>query len=53
MSDASNKEIFISLFWKEDFWSEAERMRSLNFTQRYSCEMFAYFITYVYPATIV
>ena len=30
MSDASNEEIFIFIF-KEDFWSEAERMELLNF----------------------
>ena len=28
-------------------------MRTLNFAQRYSCKMFAYFINYVCPATVV
>ena len=33
MSDASNKKIFISFAYIEDFRSEAERMRTLNFNQ--------------------
>ena len=37
MSDASNKKIFISFAYIEDFRSEAERIRLLNFHTRYSC----------------
>ncbi|MDU3805858.1 MAG: hypothetical protein E7G57_06635, partial [Finegoldia magna] len=33
MSDASNKKIFISFAYIEDFRSEAERIRLLNFHQ--------------------
>ncbi|EXF27884.1 hypothetical protein BA93_02980 [Finegoldia magna ALB8] len=33
VSDASNKKIFTSFSYTEDFRSEAERMRSLNFPQ--------------------
>ena len=50
-SNASNDEIFI-IFSKKDFWSEAERMKLLNFTQRYSCEMFASSIILMCPSIL-
>ena len=50
MSDASNKKIFTLLSYTEDFRSEAERIRLLNFHSGYSCEMFACILTYVCPA---
>ena len=42
MSDASNKKIFTSFSYTEDFRSEVPANKIIKFSPRYSGEMFAY-----------